>query len=173
MDSEAGGNIGFRGIAVSLETFRTSGIDQPSISLERAHKLIESTVEVKREKSSLVATMRKLAGKLRPAQSSAGGRFGRTALRQSTAGKRGKLSFWGSGAPGAPETTLPHVAPRVICSADLNKPPRVYSDAAGSGGMASIAISGKLEKGITILLSGQADKSLGSFTNRGKRSLLS
>ena len=44
--------------------------------------------------------------------------------------------------------TLPHLAPQEIRSVELNKPTRICSDAAGSGGMAGIMVSDRLDTGL-------------------------
>lgn len=146
-------------------SFRGDGghvIAGSSLAAETIRKLAELARELAAQESAPLAHLRKSAGKLRFTQTAVMGRFGQAAsspIYELIADGGGRLSreledclrWW--------ELVLPTVTP----SEDLLEPVRIYSDAAGSGKMASRVFLPRSIRELPVALKGTADEELSTL----------
>ena len=164
--SDAGSPLEFLGLAASFRDHGGGAIAVLVLSETEIQRPVEFAEETFDQGSAPVATLRKLAGKLRLAQTAIMERFARAALQPA-------YDLIAKGGRTIPQSVryrlrrqafvLLAIAPRFITSprtADAADPVRFYSGATGAGMLASISLFSRDEESQPILLAAQADQTL-------------
>ena len=155
--SEAGAAIEFMGVTAHFPSSNPNDVAGLPLVAGRREKLGKIIDGFPRARSASVASMHKLAGKLRFAPTAALGRFASVVLKtlyHLLVGGGGKRPRRVLGSLGWRSTALRGDSPGLIWGVDPLPPVRVYSDSTGSGAVASFTFTDNGEGALPGLLTG-------------------